>query len=321
MIAPPTIERPWSKGTDLRNKDGLYCWPHMFYDSADREYFPSVTHVLDLIPGEMKFAEFWFIAEYVDHCVTQARAKLPVLCYDPETKESVERPAISVLQDKHWMKFAGCREMTRRANRGTVIHDAIEDWALAGMRIESADIDAYTFQLIQANGFALPADYCSAYVRSALNWCNEHVVEILMSEAPVFNRTMNYAGTLDLVCRLRGFDGVSEDETWLVDAKGSKGPQPTHPIQNACYANAEFVGIKGTNQMVPFDKPSRFANLYIQEEKATLREWKKEPAAFHAFQHLRMVWQYLIGKDLPVTVKAPKVKTPTSAQLAIPGVQ
>jgi hypothetical protein len=320
MIAAEKIEKPWSKGTDLRNDKGIYCWPHMVYDSANREYFPSVTHVLDLVQGDMKFAEFWFIAEYVDHVVKCAKQKMTVLCWDPETKETIERSAIEVLQDKHWMKGAGGREMTRRANRGTVIHDAIEDWALNGMRVDPDDIDAYTFQLIQANEFAIPADYCSAYVRTALEWCNNHVVEILMSESPVFNRTLNYAGTLDLVCRIKGLDGVTEDETWLIDAKGSKGPQPTHPIQNACYANAEFVGIKGTNQMVPFEKPQRFANLYIQEDKATLREWKKEPEAFKAFQHLRMVWQYLVGKDLPVTVKAPKVKTPTKDQLAIPGV-
>jgi hypothetical protein len=289
------------------------------FDAAEREYFPSVTHVLDLIPGEMKFAEFWFIAEYVDFVTQCAEQRKPVSCWDANAADTIERPAREVLKDKHWIKFAGSREMTRRANRGTVIHDAIEDWALHGYRVAIEDLEDYVATLIQANGFALPADYCTGFVRTALAWCDEHIAEIHMSEAPVFNRTFNYAGTLDLVATLKNFGNPGEK--WLIDAKGSKGPQPTHPIQNACYANAEFVGIKGTDQMVPFEKPDRFANLYIQEDKATLREWTKEPEAFHAFQHLRMVWQYLKAKDLPVTVKAPKTSAVTPDQLTIPGVK
>jgi hypothetical protein len=319
------MPKPWSRGTDLRNDKGLYCWPHLVFDAETREFFPSVTTILDLANGDMKFAEFWFIAEYVDYVTQCAYAKELVPCFDSESKEVKERPAREVLQDKHWIKFAGSREMTKRANRGTVVHDAIEDWALNGMRVADDEIEDYTQQLIQFNGYALHVDYCAGFVKKALEWCNEHIVEIVMSEAPVFSREFNYAGTIDLVAKLRGMvnaDGspISEDETWLIDAKNSKAPQPVHPMQSAAYANAETVGIKGTDQMVPFVKPDRFANLYIQEDKATLREWQKEPQAFEAFLHLRMVWQYLIAKDLPVTVKVPKVKTPTSGQMAIPGV-
>lgn len=326
MSAPGAIEKPWSRGTDLRNDQGLYCWPYKIFEAPKREYFPSVTHILDLANGDMKFAEFWFIAEYVDYVTTCAETRESVPCYCEETKGVIERKAREVLHDKHWIKFAGSREMTKRANRGTVVHDAIEDWALNGMRVAEGDIEDYTQQLIQANDFALTVDYVAPFLRRALTWCNDHIVEVLMSEAPIFNRKYNYAGTLDIVARLRGMveangQPISEKESWQIDAKNSKAPQPTHPMQAAAYANAELVGIKGTDILAPFVKPDRFANLYIQEDKATLREWKREPDAFKAFLHLRMVWQYLGTKDLPVTVKTPKVKTPTPDQMSIPGVE
>lgn len=325
-VAPPQMEQPWSKGTDLRNDKGLYCWPHLVYDSAAREWFPSVTTILDLVPGDMKMAEFWFIAEYVDHVTTCAENRQKVLCYDKDAEMNLERSAREVLHDKHWIKFAGCREMTKRANRGTVGHDALEDWALNGQRVSEDDLRDYTFQLIQANDFALEVDYCIDYVRSIINWCDRHVLEVLWSEVPVFNRTYNYAGTSDIGLRLKDMfeqDGspIPEEDTWGIDAKNSKGPKPTHPMQNAAYANAEFMGIKGTNTLIPFEKPTRFANLYVQPNGATLREWKREKKAFEAFLHLRMVWQYLEAGDLPVTVKAPKIKPPTKDQMEIPGVK
>lgn len=327
MSATPLIDnrQAWSKGTDLRNDKGLYCWPHLVFDAETREYFPSVTTILDIVPGDMKFAEFWFIAEYVDHVTTCAESKQLVPCYDKAAGQSMDRPARDVLHDKHWIKFAGSREMTKRANRGTIGHDALEDWALNGMRVEEADLRDYVFQLIQVNDFALEVDYCIDYVRQVIKWCNDHVLEVLWSEAPIFNRTYNFAGTSDIGLRLRDMyeeDGslIPEEDTWGIDAKNSKGPAPTHPMQNAAYANAEFMGIKGTDKLIPFDKPDRFANLYVQPDKATLREWKREPEAFEAFLHLRMVWQYLQTNDLPVTVKAPKVKTPTPDQMRIVGV-
>ncbi len=326
-VAPPQIEQPWSKGTDLRSDKGIYTWPHKIFACDKREHFVSVSSVLDLIPGSFPIACYYFIADYVDYVTTAAETKQLVPCYSKDLGEVVKRSPREVLHDKKWIQFAGEREMSRRANRGTVGHDALEDWALNGTRITEADMHDYTFQLIQANDFALEVDFCVDYVRQVINWCNTHIVEVLWSEAPVFNRTYTYAGTSDIGCRLRGMfeeDGtpISEEQVWGLDAKNSKGPQPTHPIQNAAYANAEFMGIKGTDQLIPFVKPDRFANLYVQPEKATLREWKREPAAWQAFLYARGLWQYIEAGDLPKTVKvkAPKIKPPTPDQLTIPGV-
>lgn len=78
------------------------------------------------------------------------------------------------------------------AERGSTVHEAIENFAKYGIEDCKPEYQGYF------DGF--------------LAWVNENRVEILASEIMAYNRVYRYAGTLDLICNVRG-------ERWLVDVK------------------------------------------------------------------------------------------------------
>lgn len=78
------------------------------------------------------------------------------------------------------------------ANRGTSVHEAIENFCLFGIK----DCDPQ-FQ---------------PYFDAFLAWYKEYRVEVLASEVAVYNRIYRYAGTIDLIVRING-------EIWLIDLK------------------------------------------------------------------------------------------------------
>jgi hypothetical protein len=264
----------------------------------------------------------WWQSEYTAEIAQAWQARQMVPCWDQDNRCMVERRPPDILLDKHWTKAAGARELRRRASRGTVIHNAIEDWCY-GQRFDIDDayeMDNYIGGMIEAEGMAIKTDYCADYVKQAILWCEAHIEEVIMTEAPVFNLIGGYAGTVDLIAKLKGRDGL-----WMIDAKTSKDSQPTHAVQQAAYANAELVGIKNTAERVPMPRVDHVANLYIQPEKSTLREWtdkQDKPGGviltgdYYCFINLLQAYRHLaptLGEDgknhtrRPVTVKPCKM--------------
>lgn len=73
-------------------------------------------------------------------------------------------------------------------------------------------------------------------LRQYLDWMDVSGAEILASEFQCWNLSEGYAGTADLLVRLR--DG----RVWLVDLKTGKGVYGDHALQLVAYLRAEFVG-------------------------------------------------------------------------------
>jgi len=358
------METPWSKGTDLRNEDGFYCWPPKITLPAgvEPEYFVSVTTVLNMMAADFRFAEHYFAAEYVaevgqtlvdaifdalrtatDGLGGAARigSKLEasqyvrdifdsslngakVGCWDKDAGQMIQRLAVEVLLDRKWMAGAGPRGMTRRANRGQVTHDAVEEWAyefaLGGSPLSADDpgLMDWCASRVSANNYAVRPEDCIDYVEAALRWLDANVEQVYLAEAPVFNRTYNYAGTCDLMATLRGHEGV-----WLLDFKTSSNftPRAAHKIQLCAYRNAEFYGVRGEPDLQIMPRADRIGNIYVCADdrkdpqhpcRTVLREWQNGlDTAFQSFVKLREVWQqeYVINaeiNDTAVIVKGPK---------------
>lgn len=348
----------WKHGTDLRDDaTGVYQWPHpALAGETPITYYPSVTTILDEFTGSgMLMAANYFIAQYVHDLAAATKEKRPVEVWlDADNKdggEVVEVNPLDLLMNRlgvplldetgkpyspnrtadgypvnfgtHWIKNSGFRELRRRANRGSILHDVMEEWAY-GMRVDTSDAHDYAITLIQAKGFRIEADYVTPYIITLLDWLNDNVREVYMAEAVVMNDTYGYAGTLDTVLELRSdmMSGVG-----IMDAKGSKGDQPSHELQGAAYFHAETVGIGGTADRVEFPgNVEWFANLYVQPEKATFRVWPRvrrckdhhECEPFRAFLHARVLWQELYAPEHPKTVKAPKSKQISGADTTLP---
>lgn len=318
--ADAPIVPTWRKGTDLR-RDGRYEWPPLIYRQPDDvvESYPSVTSVLDETSTGFMRAQFYFIGKEVADITAAAKAKAMYPRWDAIEMRMVDCRPIDLLLEPRWIADAGWREMSRRANRGTVVHDAVEEWALGGLRVDvddPHDLSEYVAAVISRNNVSLEVDYCISYVRTALAWCEQHVEQVLMAEGPVFSPKHGYAGTCDLDLTLRGKAGIGR-----VDVKTSKDVYPAFELQLAAYANAELVGIKGTDTREPLQRPDWVATLLIGPEEAKLREWKDDTdtedgpvlnRAFDCFLHLLAAHQYMspvLGDDgkkhsrRPVTAK------------------
>lgn len=134
-----------------------------------------------------------------------------------------------------WLKEARWQKTKKAQYRGKQLHTAAEQLALGQPVTGIEDIH-------------LP------WVFQYQRFLDEHAPEFLMAEAPVYNLTQMYAGTLDGVVKLGAmrnlkvlFD-VKTTDTGPHDVNESGRPKARHPfievaLQCTAYARAEWVGL------------------------------------------------------------------------------
>lgn len=336
----------WHHGTDLRNSEGYYGLPiGVPCPVANPEpAYVSVTTVLDAIT-DFTYPERWWIASEVVSLAQAAVEKRLVSMWNPSRESLVEvMPGKIILNQiaddagfgtnagKWWIAKAGGRELQRRANRGTLIHDAFLDWIFNGIRVSFDDVEDYARMLAEAREFALDPGYYVEPIRNAIAWADRHLDpdRATICESPLYNWDYIYAGTCDYLGPLRNTDSlvvspsesdengrplvanaseivtgiiVRDSATWMLDFKGSKGPKPAHRMQIAAYSKAHhYVERSGVTaygafrEMPPVD---RFANVYVQAEYVHLKEWGSEDDtssiedSYAAFLHAQMVFFHL----------------------------
>lgn len=102
---------------------------------------------------------------------------------------------------------------------GTAVHDAADQGIAATSLTDSDERKAFLLQ----------------YER----WQVEQKPDILLSEQQVFNLTLGYAGSFDLIADIP--NGTSYTRT-LIDIKTGKGVYSDHALQLALYMGGEFIG-------------------------------------------------------------------------------
>ena len=100
----------------------------------------------------------------------------------------------------------------KAATDGTLVHEAVEQWCKVGV------VDTRGMSEPVLNGF-----------NAFLKWVEEVELEPVESEITVYG--MGYAGTIDLIARLRGL-------LYLVDLKTSNSFRPEYIMQIAGYRHA-----------------------------------------------------------------------------------
>ena len=179
--------------------------------SWDDETFASVTTILGVLnkpalPGWAAES----VAEFVAHNIGTVNDLIG---------RGQQSAAIDMMKGAPW------RQRDKAADLGTTIHNVIE--CLSANKNMDIPVDAM------------------ASVEHFLTWQAVFKPQILVSEGTVFNREYNYAGTLDLICKIDGL-------TWLVDLKTGKGVYPEYAMQVAAYARGEFIGHNdGTEETLP----------------------------------------------------------------------
>jgi hypothetical protein len=142
-----------------------------------------------------------------------------------------------------WVKYAMDQEfagLQSAANRGTEIHQVAEQLAL-GVEIDYDEI-------------------LEPYIQQYRRFLTEHQPEFLLAEAPVYNKTYRYAGTLDGIARLSGSTVVMDIKTTAhgPNAKDRRGnpklrpPFPEVALQLTLYRRAELVGLLAERKEIQY---------------------------------------------------------------------
>lgn len=237
-------------------------------------HYPSVTNVLgtgiakpQLVPAAARE-----VAEY-------AMAILPVLVkasQDPEASKA----ALKDLKSRAKVVWGWAAE------HGTQVH------ALA---------DAYQLGLPEPEA----TDEIRAYFQQYLRFLEDFAVDLsrdmVASEASVVNRTVGYAGTLDiLVMLLTNLD--PEPVLWLLDLKTSaKHPVtqvwPEYPLQLAGLRHAEHLWLPN-NMEEPMPRAQRCGILNLRPNGYALIPLEAGVQEFAAFKSALATTRYLHGQDL-----------------------
>lgn len=125
--------------------------------------------------------------------------------------------------------------MGTKADRGTIVHAAFENY-IAGKKPTKAAIEA---QLKEATVPKSMWPSAHKMVSGLMEFLFDEEPEVYWSEATVYSRTHGYAGTADLIARMRVGDSLVPV---ILDVKTSKRIYGETAYQLCAYARAEFVG-------------------------------------------------------------------------------
>ena len=177
---------------------------------------------------------------------------------------------------RHELRTAGTAERDRAADLGTAVHDA----AATGKALTE-----------------VPAEVAPR-LRQYLDWLAVSGAEILGSEFQVWNLTLGYAGTCDLLCRMR--DG----SIWVVDLKTGKGIYSDHVLQLVDYLMAEFVGEddKVDEELTEFLQQARgVAVLHLSDDGWEFDAFRVGPDEWAAARGLLAFATWAAGHETPET--------------------
>lgn len=197
-------------------------------EEAKRKLWSVTTLIGKGVPKDLTGWAAWFTARYV---VEHFHELAPLVTSDPEG-------ATKLIADARYRRTEGA------AARGTELHAAAELIALGDNPLVATEIQPYVEQFRR--------------------FLADHEPEYLLSEAPVYNLTHGYAGTLDGLIRLRGRTFVLDYKTTdKPPSARSRPPYPEVAMQLCAYARAERVGLQEAERTTGRD--SRF---YLYDPEA-----------------------------------------------------
>jgi hypothetical protein len=134
------------------------------------------------------------------------------------------------------LKGAPYRKRQAAADRGTLVHSALEAY-IAGKKPTDDELKE---QFTEAKVPAKLWKSTLQMVGGLVDFMFDEEPEIIWSESTVYSRTHLYAGTADIVGKMRVGGTVVPV---IIDIKTSKAVYDEVALQLAAYANAEFVGL------------------------------------------------------------------------------
>jgi hypothetical protein len=135
-----------------------------------------------------------------------------------------------------YVKQARFRDSEGKADRGTIVHAAIEAY-IEGKPVNKAAVQEALDEKAVPEGLH-KATY--GMIEGVMEFLFDFEPEILWSEATVHSRKHQYAGTADLIARVRIGETILPA---ILDIKTGKSIYNETAMQLAAYARADFVGL------------------------------------------------------------------------------
>lgn len=171
----------------------------------------------------------WALSQVISRAVGEAETLNAMLSRPRKPRERVLEKNRAA-EASAWLRAAATEERDRRAAIGSAVHDAIAD-GLAPDSIPDV-IEA------EKDGKELVIDGLEVRSRLAqfLDWKRASGVRILVQEAQVFNLTVGYGGSLDLIGEF------PSGRRALIDTKTGNSVLAEHVLQVVGYRGSEFSG-------------------------------------------------------------------------------
>jgi len=135
-----------------------------------------------------------------------------------------------------WLKGARYSSSEAKADRGTIVHSALEAYLdgrpLDKEAVQEALDEKRVPRSLQRGAFGM--------IEGLLQFLDDYEPEVYWSESTVYSREHGYAGTPDIVARVNV--GGSRAPT-ILDVKTSKSIYDDTALQLVGYARADFVGL------------------------------------------------------------------------------
>lgn len=177
------------------------------------------------------------------------------------------------LASKGWSEAEAIKSMA--GDKGSKVHQAVGA-LVAGGTVEMED----AFENPRTNEpEPLTAEqyFC---LMTFCEWCQEEQPEFIANELTVSNEKYRYAGTLDLMCRLKS---TGYKILHIIDVKTSQYIWPSFELQVSAYKHAD----------ISIPKNTRLGILQVGYKKNKLKKWKYTPVAdqFPLFLAARKIWE------------------------------
>lgn len=280
-----------------------YDWGRMYArQRGAKPTVPSITTVLGVMSDDLG----WWEARCAADTAIERAVDLATVVTMPDGTEKTKQ-----LRTAHrWLRESATRDKDAASVRGDLVHDYGEAWCLMQIgKATQADVDQHR-EACREGGV-------EEYLEHFHAWWDKWQPEVLQPEATVWNRTVGYAGTTDLICN---FTVNGQKVTCVVDYKTKKALFKDEArtqrkssdlrdytgMQLAATAYAEEIWLPGEeaggqDTWVPFPyKIDLGFAVAFAPDGFVVRQYRiHHPGTFETFKHLRYAWEFQRhGKEL-----------------------
>lgn len=266
---------------------------------------PSITNILDVQNQRLD----WWEALCAAREAFRYAPNLARIHAAPEGRERwrQERDAIQ------WLKDSAARDRAECIERGDLVHDYAEAWALRQMgHIGDVEV-AERERACERGGVSDYLEHFHAF------WAR-YKPRPLLAEGTVWNHKTAYAGTTDLVCEINDLTVVADYKT--KKALYQRGGRPKQSdlrshtgMQLAAANNADEVWVPGAAEDGSGDrwepwpyKAQAGIGVAIAPDGFRVRQYKiHHPVTWQTFTGLREAWEWWVHGD---ALMSPRVNGP-----------